>query len=185
MPSSARREVTNSPQITVKTVQSAGSMRRPQASFEAQPRIARLLAPKMGIDPYRQVGKCIRIRPGFPKKALHPAGGQSRPPLHPSLRREIFVQGKAGAGVHTVRQVRPTRPCAERSGGVFQGFICPAGRRCRAVPDPQGIRGMRRRRRWSQRRNRPAPAQRRSCPWQASGSRIRPSARSKRRSLHS
>ena len=136
----------NSPKNTVKTVHSAGPMRRPQASFEAQPRIARLLAPKMGIDPYRQVGKCIRIRPGFPKKALHPAGGQSRPPLHPSLRREIFVQGKAGAGVHTVRQVRPTRPCAERSGGVFQGFICPAGRRCRAVPDPQGIRGMRRRR---------------------------------------
>ena len=31
---------------------SAGSMRRPQASFEAQPRAARLLAPKMGIDPY-------------------------------------------------------------------------------------------------------------------------------------
>ena len=43
-------------------------MRRPQASFEAQPRIARLLAPKMGIDPYRQVGKCIRIYPEFLKK---------------------------------------------------------------------------------------------------------------------
>ena len=27
-------------------------MRRPQASFEAQPRFARLLAPKMGIGPY-------------------------------------------------------------------------------------------------------------------------------------
>ena len=39
---SARREVTNSPQISVKTVQSAGPMRHPQASFEAQPRIARL-----------------------------------------------------------------------------------------------------------------------------------------------
>ena len=38
----------------------------------------------VGIDPYRQVGKCIRIRPGFPKKALHPAGGQSRPPLRSS-----------------------------------------------------------------------------------------------------
>ena len=35
----------------------------------------------VGIDSYRQVGKCIWIRPGFPKKALHPAGGQSRPPL--------------------------------------------------------------------------------------------------------
>ena len=54
MPTSARLEVANSPQITVKTVQSAGSMRRPQASFEAQPRIARLLAPKMGIGPYRK-----------------------------------------------------------------------------------------------------------------------------------
>ena len=31
-----------------------GSMRRPQASFEAQPRAARLLAPKMGIDPYKR-----------------------------------------------------------------------------------------------------------------------------------
>ncbi len=99
----------------------------------------------VGIDPYRQVGKCIRIRPGFPKKALHPAGGQGRPPLL-RHRREIFVQGKAGAGVHTVRQVRPTRPCSERSGGVFQGFICPAGRRCRAARDPRGIRAMRRRR---------------------------------------
>ena len=29
-------------------------MRRPQASFEAQPRAARLLAPKMGIGPYKQ-----------------------------------------------------------------------------------------------------------------------------------
>ena len=54
MPTSARLEVANSLQITVKTVQSAGSMRRPQASFEAQPRIARLLAPKMGIGPYRK-----------------------------------------------------------------------------------------------------------------------------------
>ena len=96
MPTSARLEVANSPQITVKTVQSAGSMRRPQASFEAQPRIARLLAPKMGIDPYRQVGKCIRIRPGFPKKALHPAGGQSRPPLHPSLPTRDFRAGQGG-----------------------------------------------------------------------------------------
>ncbi len=61
-------------------------------------------------------------------------------------RREIFVQGKAGAGVHTIRQVRPTRPCAERSGGIFLGFICPAGRRCRAARDPQGTQAMRRRR---------------------------------------
>ena len=29
-------------------------MRRPQTGFEAQPRIARLLAPKMGIGPYRK-----------------------------------------------------------------------------------------------------------------------------------
>ena len=53
---------------------------------------------------------------------------------------------RAGAGVHTIRQVRPTRPWSERSGGVFQGFICPAGRRCRAARDPRGIRAMRRRR---------------------------------------
>ena len=53
-------------------------MRRPQASFEAQPRAARLLAPKMGIDPYKhgtishwyiRFCRCI------------PPGGQRRPPL--------------------------------------------------------------------------------------------------------
>ena len=32
-------------------------MRRPQASFEAQPRAARLLAPKIGIVPYRQTSR--------------------------------------------------------------------------------------------------------------------------------
>ena len=47
-------EAAISPGIFEKAVQSAGSMRRPQASFEAQPRIARLLAPKMGIGPYRK-----------------------------------------------------------------------------------------------------------------------------------
>ena len=52
MPTSARWEVANSPKISVKTVQFAGTIRCPQASFEAQPRIARLLAPKIGIDPY-------------------------------------------------------------------------------------------------------------------------------------
>ena len=60
MPTSARWEVANSPKNTVKTVHSAGPMRRPQASFEAQPRIARLLAPKMGIDPYNAYRRCIR-----------------------------------------------------------------------------------------------------------------------------
>ena len=54
MPTSARWAVVNLPKITVKTLRSAGPMRRPQASFEAQPRIARLLAPKMGIGPYRK-----------------------------------------------------------------------------------------------------------------------------------
>ena len=32
-------------------------MRCPRASFEAQPRFARLLAPKMGIGPYKRMGK--------------------------------------------------------------------------------------------------------------------------------
>ena len=59
MPTSARLEVANLPKNTVKTVHSAGPMRCPQASFEAQPRIARLLAPKMGIGPYIQkTGSC-------------------------------------------------------------------------------------------------------------------------------
>ena len=54
------------------------SMRRPQASFEAQPRAARLLAPKMGIDPYKRCADlhwCIR----FCRCVL--PGGQRRPPL--------------------------------------------------------------------------------------------------------
>ena len=50
-------EVANLPQSSVKLVYSAGTMRRPQASFEAQPRAARLLAPKIGIDPYKQAGR--------------------------------------------------------------------------------------------------------------------------------
>ena len=57
---------------------SYGSMRRPQASFEAQPRAARLLAPKMGIDPYKRCTIShwyIRIR------GCAPPGGQRRPPL--------------------------------------------------------------------------------------------------------
>ena len=159
----------------------------------------------MGIDPYRQVGSAYGFALDF-KKALHPAGG--RHPLHASLpTREIFVQGKAGAGRHPVRRVRPTRPCARKSPAAYSGFV-PAGRRCRAVPDLKEFEGCattggdvgrslsakpllaggcrsRRRRRWSQRRNRPAPAQRRSCPWQASGSRIAPSASSKRPSSSS
>ena len=55
-----------------------GSMRRPQASFEAQPRAARLLAPKMGIDPYKRCAglhRCIRVC------RCMPPGGQGRPPL--------------------------------------------------------------------------------------------------------
>ena len=57
---------------------SCGSMRRPQASFEAQPRAARLLAPKMGIDPYKwnaYLHRCIRFC------GCIPPGGQRRPPL--------------------------------------------------------------------------------------------------------
>ena len=66
----------------------AGSMRRPQASFEAQPRAARLLAPKMGIDPYElYVLSCCHVctaqglplvtkgRLSFPKYILFPQPG--------------------------------------------------------------------------------------------------------------
>ena len=59
-------------------LRTAGSMRRPRASFEAQPRAARLLAPKMGIDPYKHftvLHWCIR----FCGCVL--PGGQGRPPL--------------------------------------------------------------------------------------------------------
>ena len=61
---------------------SCGSMRRPQASFEAQPRAARLLAPKMGIDPYKHGTDshwCVCVRGGIPP------GGQRRPPLRVQL----------------------------------------------------------------------------------------------------
>ena len=78
MPTSARWEVANSLQITVKTVQSAGSMRRPQASFEAQPRIARLLAPKMGIDPYTETGSACVCARSFSQNRCTLPGGQSR-----------------------------------------------------------------------------------------------------------
>ena len=55
MPTSARWEIANLPKITEKLLQFAGPMRCPQASFEAQPRFARLLAPKMGIGPYNEI----------------------------------------------------------------------------------------------------------------------------------
>ena len=71
---SARWEVTNSPQISIKTAQSAGPMRHPQASFEAQPRIARLLAPKIGIDPYTETGSAYVCAAAFCKNQLHSAG---------------------------------------------------------------------------------------------------------------
>ncbi len=67
MPTSAREAVKTSPKIFVKSVHSVESMRRPQASFEAQPRIARLLAPKMGIGPLHPRGK---IHTNSPKSFL-------------------------------------------------------------------------------------------------------------------
>ena len=71
---SARWEVTNSPQISIKTAQSAGPMRHPQASFEAQPRIARFLAPKISIDPYTETGSAYVCAAAFCKNQLHSAG---------------------------------------------------------------------------------------------------------------
>ena len=56
-------------------VQSAGPMRCPQASFEAQPRIARLLAPKMGISTpthavrtASEILSCFKFRGKSPEK---------------------------------------------------------------------------------------------------------------------
>ena len=71
---SARWEVTNSLKISIKTAQSVGPMRHPQASFEAQPRIARLLAPKKGIDPYTETGSAYVCAAAFCKNQLHSAG---------------------------------------------------------------------------------------------------------------
>ncbi len=63
---------------------SSGPMRRPQASFEAQPRFARLLAPKMGIGPYK-TQLCIRVIHPFHRPtgsgtaaARRRSGGRSR-----------------------------------------------------------------------------------------------------------
>ena len=67
-------------------------MRRPQASFESQPRAARLLAPKMGIDPYKRCTfshQCIR------SCRCAPPGGQRRPPLQGHTK-----TGKALAAPH-------------------------------------------------------------------------------------
>ena len=50
-------KVANCHRFFEKSAYSAGTMRRPQASFEAQPRAARLLAPKIGIVPYEQIRK--------------------------------------------------------------------------------------------------------------------------------
>ena len=64
-------------------------MRRPQASFEAQPRAARLLAPKMGIDPYKRCACphwCIRVC-----GCVLP-GGQRRPPLRVRTVPHWFIQ---------------------------------------------------------------------------------------------
>ena len=46
-------------------------MRHPQASFEAQPRIARLLAPKIGIYPYTETGSAYVCAAAFCKNQLH------------------------------------------------------------------------------------------------------------------
>ena len=45
-------ETADFPKIQCEFATFFGPMRCPQASFEAQPRSARLLAPKMGIGPY-------------------------------------------------------------------------------------------------------------------------------------
>ena len=95
MPTSARWAVANLPKITVKTLRSAGPMRCPQASFEAQPRIARLLAPKMGIGPYNHTSRYIRIRRKLPGKPLPSAGGQRRPPLR-ELRKNCAESNNSG-----------------------------------------------------------------------------------------
>ena len=67
---------TFSPENRHKTGAFGGSMRRPQASFEAQPRNARLLAPRWASAPTNDHGKT----PDF-------EGGQSRPPLQRVLDR--------------------------------------------------------------------------------------------------
>ena len=103
---------------------------------------------RCGHRPLQASGEVHTDSPWISEKSTASSGrtGSSAPTYFVTGERFSRRARRAGAGVHTIRQVRPTRPCAERSGGVFQGFICPAGRRCRAARDPRGIRAMRRRR---------------------------------------
>ena len=92
-------------------LRTAGSMRRPRASFEAQPRAARLLAPKMGIDPYGHrarspfvVRNCWRVLRGrgrtLPLRKiilLHYSRFTITYPVSPTLRRSSMWYAKGEA----------------------------------------------------------------------------------------
>ena len=79
MPTSARLEVANSLQITVKTVQSAGSMctGKRQTHIRNAPSSRTAVT---GIGLYGQAGKCIRIRRRFSIiRCILPGGAEPRP----------------------------------------------------------------------------------------------------------
>ena len=60
----------------------------------------------VGIDPDNQPCGHLRIRRRFLKKALHPAGGQSRPPLRTDLlQNRPFNETTAAPGVNRERLV--------------------------------------------------------------------------------
>ena len=83
---SARWEVAISPKITVKTVHSAGAM--------------------WASTPTTSPCGHLRIRRRFLKKALHPAGRQSRPPLRTDLlQNRSFNETTAAPGVNRERLV--------------------------------------------------------------------------------
>ena len=81
-----------------KAPDSEGPMRRPQASFEAQPRSARLLAPRWASAPTN-----------IHEKSTDLEGGQSRPPLQRSMKNHAgqaknhrvfhFMPGRADVGI--------------------------------------------------------------------------------------
>ena len=110
-------------------------MRRPQASFEAQPRTARLLAPKMGIGPYMT-----------PANSCCPANFECKAFLPQSFKGSCYQIWCTitGGAYQIARRVSPcvrnickSDSCLSRTAGctesseIFGEFVCICAFRCR------------------------------------------------------
>ena len=87
MPTSARWEVANLPQISVKPVHSAGGQSRPPL----QERAGDVVGADDSVGP-----KNITNSPRIPVKPVHSAGGQSRPPLQERAGGVVGADGSVG-----------------------------------------------------------------------------------------